>query len=79
METRLDGLLLTGKERNISYAVSDQDRTRERDWRAILMMELCVIIELGGSEELPVGRLEVMFQENILRLQELVGASKSAT
>jgi len=43
------------------------------------MMELCVIIELGGSEELPVGRLEVMFQENILRLQELVGASKSAT
>ena len=79
VEARLDGVLLSGKERNIGYAVSDGDKIRERNWRAIMMTELCVVIELGGSQELPVQRLEVMFQENVLRLQELVGAYQSTT
>ena len=74
VQERLEGLLLNGKERKIAYAVSDCDKVRERDWRAIMMLELCIIRELGGSEQLPVYRLEDSFQENLSRLQELVGA-----
>ncbi len=74
VEERLAGLLLNSKERNINRSVSDDDKTRERNWRALLMLELCIIRELGGSEELPVQRLDDSFQANFSRLQELVGA-----
>jgi len=74
VEERLEGLLLNSKERNIDCAVSDGDKTRERNWRVLLMLELCIIRELGGSEQLPVQRLEDSFQLNLSRLQELVGA-----
>jgi len=77
VEERLDGVLLTRYQRNVSDTFSDGNRTRERDWRAIMLTELCVIVELGGSQQSPVQPLEVMFQENVSRLQELVGAPKS--
>lgn len=72
--TRLSGSLLD--TRNLEIAILDGNKTAERDWRAIRLTELCTVIELGGSEELPIPTLEIMFQENLLRLQELVGAVK---
>lgn len=75
VETRLSGSLLG--TRNLDIAISDGRKIAERDWRAVRLVELCTVIELGGSEELPVQTLEVLFQENLLRLQELVGAVKS--
>ena len=78
VETRLDGSLLTGKDRNINDAVADGNKTRERDWRVLLMIELCVLIELGGSQQLPIGQLEYRLQENLVQLQRLVDVFKFA-
>ena len=72
VETRLSGSLLG--TRNLDIAISDGRKTSERDHRAVRLTELCAVIELGGSEELPVDTLEVWFQENLTRLQELIGA-----
>lgn len=76
VETRLDGSLLMNKDRNINDAVSDGNRIGERDWRVLMMVELCVVIELGGSQQLPIERLEHRFQENLVQLQRLVNVSK---
>lgn len=75
VETRLSGSLLG--TRNLDAAICDGRKIAERDWRAIRLVELCTVIELGGSEELPIQRLEIMFQENLLRLQGLVGVAES--
>jgi hypothetical protein len=76
VEGRLSGSLLNNYQRNIGAAVNEQDKPRERDWRAVLAKELCTIIELGGSQTLPVQKAELMYQENLAHLQALVAASK---
>lgn len=76
VESRLSGLLLDSHQRNIGFAVSDGDKPRERDWRAVFAKELCTVIELGGSKLLPAQKAELLYQENLARLQELVGVPK---
>lgn len=71
---RLEGVLLEGCLKNVKYAVEDRDKTRERNWRLGTALEQCVLIELGGSDTLPVDQLESEFKANFQRLQELVGA-----
>ena len=75
VETRLSGSLLG--TRNLDIAISDGRKIGERNHRAVRLLDLCTVIELGGSKELPVTTLEVLFQENLTRLQKLVGAAKS--
>ena len=75
VETRLSGSLLG--TRNLDVAISDGRKTAERDQRVVRLIELCTVIEVGGSQELPVTTLEFLFQENLTRLQELVSSTKS--
>lgn len=67
--SRLKGVLL--KDREIDRAVARSDRRAERDWRENQALELCWLIEMGGSRSLPVESLESRYLENQQRLQEL--------
>ena len=66
VETRLNGSLLG--TRNLNAAISDGRKIAERNRRVLRLIELGTVIELGGSKELPVQILEILFQENLTRL-----------
>lgn len=74
VESRLEGSLLD--RRNLDAVIFDGAKTLERGYRMVLLGELCLLVELGGSESLPVQKLKGMFQENLSRLQELVKAPR---
>jgi len=66
--------IMTSIEQNVKVAQEDNDHLRERDWRIVLLKEQCTVIEMGGSTDLPQTEAEAMFQSNLTRIKELVGA-----
>jgi hypothetical protein len=77
VDDRLKGILLDGHAENVRLAAKDKDLRREAAWRAVMALEQCLIIEMGGSKTLPIGELEVGFQANLIRLKDLNGLSKA--
>jgi hypothetical protein len=73
--SRLQGGLLDDKLERIARAAGERDRTGERDWSLNALLELCALIELGGSEARPVAELERDFQRIVTRLRELLGVA----
>jgi hypothetical protein len=71
---RLHGVGLEGYVEGIRGAQERREKTTERDYRMLAARELCILVELGGSESLPVDVLERAFEKNLARLRELVGA-----
>jgi hypothetical protein len=71
-ESRLNGSLLEDKLQNVQRAAAAQDKTGERDWGQNALLELCVLIELGGSETWPVEKLEAEFAQTVSRLREIL-------
>jgi hypothetical protein len=72
---RLRGGLLDGAKGYrdlVRQAVASKDRTSERDWRHLALIELCFMIELGGSEQYPAQELEKELQENLTALRTLL-------
>ena len=57
---------------HIADAIEDKNTTRERDLRLIMLMELVLIRELGGSIIYTIDRLEGEPQENLSQLPEIV-------
>ena len=52
VSSRLTGNLLDDKLECIRSAASAKNKTGERDWSLTALLELCVLIELGGSRDL---------------------------
>ncbi|MBF0397553.1 MAG: hypothetical protein HQK78_12315 [Desulfobacterales bacterium] len=75
-EDRLNGIILNLNKENVQDQIEAHDKKREADWRAVMMLEQCIIIEMGGSKQLPVKNIETEFQDNISKLKELVGKAK---
>lgn len=72
VDDRLKGILLDRND-TVKESVKDGDRRAEQAGRLILAGELAFIIELGGSDEYPVSRMEQDWQENLDRLRVLTG------
>jgi len=70
---RLSGGLLDLER--IKSAVAEGNTVSERDWSLLTLLELCVLIELGGSETWPVAALEREFQQILTRLRSIMKAS----
>jgi hypothetical protein len=73
--SRLTGGLLTGKggrRECIQEAIARKDETGEREWRLRALIELCFMIELGGSKRYPVEALEEEFRQNLDALRVLL-------
>lgn len=78
-EARLAGAFLRRDEGSLEGALTDatgMGRLMERSARESMLVELCTLIELGGSLTLPVSVLEEKFEENLCRLKELAASSK---
>ncbi len=73
---RLQGSLLDDMLTQASRAAAERDRTGERDWSLNALLELCVLIELGGSTARPAAALEREFQRLVSRLRELLGVTE---
>ena len=71
VESRLRGSLLGDKLERIKRAAAENDKTGERDWSQNALLELCVLIELGGSKTWPISALEREFQQIVSRLRRL--------
>jgi hypothetical protein len=67
--SRLTGSLLDDKLKRVHSTASEGDKTGERDWSLLALLELCVLIELGGSETWPVTALEEELQQVVARLR----------
>ena len=72
VESRLKGSLLVDKLDRVKRAAAAEDKTGERDWSLTALLELCVLIELGGSDTWPVATLEREFQQRVARLRTLL-------
>jgi hypothetical protein len=59
----------------LKLALRRGDPAAEREARLGRLEELCLIIELGGSDALPVSEAEADYQQNLARLRVLVGAA----
>jgi hypothetical protein len=77
VDDRLKGLLLD-RNGTVRESVKDGDTKSEQAGRLILAGELAFIIELGGSAECPVERMEREWEENTARLRVLTGADRVA-
>jgi len=71
----LSGQILSIYERNIAQVSAQGSASRVREWRAIYATELCLVIELGGSPELPLEQMEAKWQDNLSHLRLSVGAT----
>jgi hypothetical protein len=72
VESRLNGSLLDDRRGRIRGALAEKDQAGERDWSLTALLELCVLIELGGSETWPVAALEGELQQMVTRLRALL-------
>ena len=72
VDERLEGLLLD-RNGTLENAIQDNDRRMEQLARVTRALELAFIRELGGSEALPLARVDELWNENLSRLRELVG------
>ena len=75
VESRLTGSLLNNKLDRIKSLAAEKDKTGERDWSMLALLELCVLIELGGSKTLPIATLEQEFQQIVARLRTILKVS----
>jgi hypothetical protein len=79
---RLEGNLLDGaggRRDCVRQAAASGDETRERDWSAMALMELCFVIEMVGSNACPVAHLEQEFEQICARLRTLLDVPAPGT
>jgi len=76
VDDRLNGILLD-RNSTVEEAVKDGNKKSELAGRLTMAKEIAFIIELGGSEECPVARMEQKWHENLARLRELTGSDKA--
>jgi hypothetical protein len=80
VQRRLEGNLLDGPGGHLDCirgATAAGDKSSILGWSLRALMELCFLIELGGSASWPVDRLEKEFQEVLSSLRVLVDAPSS--
>jgi hypothetical protein len=80
VQRRLDGGLLDGPGGHLDCirgATAAGDKSSVLGWSLRALMELCFLIELGGSTDWPVDRLEKEFQEVWSSLRVLLNAPSS--
>jgi hypothetical protein len=68
VEARLKGAMLDPNSA-LKLALKRGDPVAERNARLGRLEELCFIIELGGSDALPVSEAEADYQQNLARLR----------
>lgn len=71
-KTRLEGLFVFDSEDRLLKAIKENDSWAIRENRLSLMIELCILIELGGSKKLSVSILEKMFATNLKNLKQFM-------
>jgi hypothetical protein len=74
--SRITGSMLAGSNgyrERIKDAIKESSKTSERAWRLIAIRELCVITELGGSDEFPAADAEQELQDELAILRKLQG------
>ena len=72
VKARLQGELLEDNVKDIEQAVADGSKTDERDYRVLVLQELCFMKALGGSGKYPAGKLEEMIQDNLKHLRRIL-------
>ena len=70
---RLNGTLLD-RNGTVSESVKNGKKRLEQAGRVTMAKELAFLIELGGSEQCPVDRMEREWKQNLDRLRALTGA-----
>ena len=73
-DNRLDCILLD-RNGTVGEAVEDGDKKSELAGRVTMAKEIAFILELGGSEKCPAGRMGRECESNLTRLREVTGAS----
>jgi hypothetical protein len=68
---RLTGRLLDGQLESMQEAVTEKDKTGEREWAMIALSESCFVLELGGSAKWPVEKVEQQIGNLLVRLRNL--------
>lgn len=74
VETRLEGTLLDPNG-GLEEALKEKNKRREQTARLSRAAELAFIIELGGSEVLPVAAAEADWEQNMTALKQLAGVA----
>ena len=72
VKTRLDGLFVEDRENNIKYSTEENDVRAIRELTFLLMIELCILIELGGLLKLQVNVLEKKFSATVHKLRKIL-------
>jgi hypothetical protein len=72
VSSRLHGSLLEGHLEGIQRAVAAGDKTSQRNWSLVALGELCMLIELGGSDTWPTARLEQEFATILAQVRALL-------
>ncbi len=72
VKERLDGLFVEDREKQIKIAILDNDKWATREWIFLLLIEICILSELGGSSKLPIEILEMKFTENLQKLRKML-------
>jgi predicted DNA-binding WGR domain protein len=64
-------------EREHQWAYLRMTVRSEEEWRINMLYILCLIIEVGGSRNLPIGDAEVEFQEHLVHLRAILGVEQA--
>lgn len=75
IENRLDGLFVYDREKRLQESIVEKDNWAVRELTFLLLIELCLLVELGGSPKLSVNILEDKLSKNLKSLREIVKVS----
>jgi hypothetical protein len=56
----------------VEYCIAENRKSGERGWRRCALVELCFIIEMGGSKKCPVVKAEKEFQNQMEALRKML-------